>query len=92
MVLSMPFSTSTTPGILLMASPTLGAELREQLGIVGKELDLDWLRRIRQIADHVLQHLRELDVQLRLGGLDLLANVFHHLVDADGCALPSASR
>ena len=59
-----------------------GPELRQQCRIVGKDLDLDRLGRIGEVADHVLQHLRELDVQLRLGGLDLLAHVGHHFVDA----------
>ena len=46
-----------------------------------EELDLDRFGRIRQIADHVLQNLGELDVELRLGGLDLLAHVLHHVVN-----------
>ena len=57
------------------------AKLRQQRRIVGEDLDLDRLGRVGQVADHVLQHLGELDVQLRLGGLDLRAHVGHHVVD-----------
>ena len=64
-----------------MASPTLGPSCVEQRRIVGEDLDLDRLRRVGRSPIIVLQHLRELDVQLRLGGLDLLAHIVHHLVD-----------
>ena len=57
-------------------------ELREEIGVARKELDLDRLGRIRQVADHVLQNLSEFDIELRLGGLDLLTDIFHYIVDA----------
>ena len=82
MVFSMPFSTSTTPGILLMASPTRGPSLRQQRRIVGEDLDLDRLGSVGEVADHVLQHLGELDVEFGLGLLDLVAHVVHDFVDA----------
>ena len=46
------------------------AELVEELRIVGEELDLDGLGRVGEVADHVLQDLGELDVELGLGRLD----------------------
>ena len=71
-VFSTPFCVSTTPGIFAMASPTRGPELVQQRLVVGEQLDLDRLRRVGEIADHVLQYLGELDIQLRLSRLDLL--------------------
>ena len=83
MVLSMPFSTSTTPLILLNLRRRRAARASSSsVGIGRKELDLDRLGCVREVADHVLQHLRELDIELRLGLLDLLANIGHDLVDA----------
>ena len=55
-----------------MASPTRGPSCVQQRRIGREDLDLDRLGRVGQVADHVLQHLDELDVQLRLGRLDLL--------------------
>ena len=67
MVFSMPSSMSTTPGIFLIASATCGAQTLQQLGILRKQLDHHGLRRAGQVADHVLQQLRELHVQHGLG-------------------------
>ena len=58
-----------------------GAELVQQGGIAAEELDLDGFRRVGEVADHVLQHLRELDVEGRLGLPDPLADVLHDLFD-----------
>ena len=74
MVLSTPFWVSTTPGIFLMASSTLRAELVEQCCVVGEELDLDGFGRVGEVADHVLQDLGELDVERGLGLQDLGAD------------------
>ena len=79
--------TSTTPGILPMASPTRGPSCVSSASIVGEDLDLDWLRRIGQVADHVLQHLDEFDIELGLGGLDLLREHLPSLRRCRGCAL-----
>ena len=49
-----------------------GAELVEQVLIGGEELDLDGLGGVGEVADHVLEDLGELDVELGLGGFDLL--------------------
>jgi len=57
-------------------------ELVEQVLVGGAELDLDGLRGVGEVADHVLQDLCELDVELGLGGFDLLAGVLHDVVDA----------
>ena len=36
-------------------------------GCIGREkFDLHWFRRVREVANHVLQNLRELDVDTRL--------------------------
>ena len=59
-----------------------GAELIEEVLVGGEELDLDGLRGIGEVADHVLQDLGELDVEFGLGGFDALAGVFHDVVDA----------
>ena len=72
MVFSMPSSTSTTPGIFLMASATRGAHSLQQLRVLGEELDDHGLGRAGEVADHVLEKLRELDVEHRLGLLDLV--------------------
>ncbi len=56
------------------------AKLRKQIRVVRENLDLDGLRRIRQVVDVVLQYLRQLDVEFWLRGLHFLAHVFHHLV------------
>ena len=50
--------------------------------VIGEDLDLNWLGRIRQIANHVLQHLRKLDIEFRLGGLDLCTHIFHHIINS----------
>ena len=50
--------------------------------IVGEDLDLDRLWRIREVADHVLQHLGQLDVQFRLSRPDPRPHIFHHVIDA----------
>ncbi len=65
-----------------MASPTCGPSFCSSAAIGGEEFDVDRLRCVRQVADHVLQHLGELDIQLRLGLLDLRMDIRHHLVDA----------
>ena len=65
----------------------LGSQFLQQRGIGGENLDLDRLGRVGKIADHVLQYLYELNIQLRLSPLDLLAHIRHHLVDA---AIPFA--
>ena len=80
MVLSMPFCASTTPGILLMASSTLGPSWLSR-AVAGEELDLDGLGRVGEVADHVLQDLGELDVEVGLGLPDPLAGILHDLVD-----------
>ena len=82
MVFSMPFSTSTTPGIFLMASPTCGAQCAQHVGILAEQLDDDRLGRAGEIADHVLQELRELDVQHRLRLRDFGAHVGDHFFAA----------
>ena len=58
-----------------------GTELCELCRVVRKYLELDGLGGIGEVADHVLQHLYELDVEFRLGGPDLLANICHYIVD-----------
>src|SRR4029077_16718621 len=40
--------------------------LLELLGVLGEELNLNWFRSRRQIADHVLKDLNKLDVKRRL--------------------------
>ena len=82
MVLSIPFSRSTTPSTLPIASATWGAHWRKQRGIGREQLDLDRLGRVRQIADHVLQHLDELDVDRGLLLLDLGPQLGDDVVDA----------
>ena len=44
-----------------MACATRGAHSRSSCGVGREQLDLHRLGRVRQIADHVLQHLHELD-------------------------------
>ena len=56
-------------------------KLVKQLWVRGEELDLDGLRRVRKVADHVLQHLRELHVELRHRSSDLGMDVGDDLVD-----------
>ena len=65
MVFSMPFSTSTTPLILLDGVGHLRRPVSQQFRVRRKQLDLDRFRRAGQIADHVLQNLDELHVQQR---------------------------
>ena len=65
-----------------MASATCGAHVAQQRGVGGEQLDLDRLGRVRQVADHVLQHLDELHVDARLLLLDLGAQIGDDFVDA----------
>ena len=87
-VFSMPSSTSTI-GVraadrhLLERFGHLRRPRREQLGIRREQLHHDRLRRAGQVADHVLQHLDELDVEARLRTpLTFARDVADHLVDA----------
>src|ERR1039457_6726940 len=57
------------------------AELTKQGRIVYKKLDLDWLRRIGEVANHVLQHLRKFNVEFRLGCTNLRADIVNDFVD-----------
>ena len=82
MVFSIPSSTSTTPGIFLMAPATWGAQARSNSRILAEQLDDHGLGRAGEIADHVLQKLREFDVQHRLGLRDLGAHVGDHFFAA----------
>ena len=82
MVFSMPSLTSDHAGDLLDSLGDLGSPFLEQVGIRGEQLDLDRLGRIAEIADHVLQHLRELDIELRVFFVDLGADVGDDFVDA----------
>ena len=82
MVFSMPSFTSATPLIFLILSATLGAHSFSSVGIGGEQLDLDRLGRTGQVADHVLQHLDEFDVELRILLVDLRAHFGNDLVDA----------
>ena len=88
MVFSMPSSTSTTPGIFLIALATCGAQRAQQFRILREQLDHDRLGRAGEIADHVLQELREFHVQHRFGLLDFGAHGGDHLFAAAlrGCA------
>ncbi len=52
----------------------------QDFGLRRKQLDNHRLRSAGQIADHVLQQLREFDIQNRLGLFDLGANVGDYLV------------
>ena len=73
MVLSMPSSTSTTPGIFSMASATRGAHSRQQRGVFREQLDDDRLGRVGEVADHVLQELHELHLERGLPASAILS-------------------
>ena len=53
-----------------MAASTRGAELVEEIGVVGEELDDDVFGLVGEVADHVLKDLGELDVEGWLGFQD----------------------
>ena len=53
----------------------------EKIRVRREQLDDDRLGRAGQVADHVLQHLREFDVEHRLGHPDLASDVADDLVD-----------
>ena len=55
--------------------------LAKECGVGREQLDLYRLRRVRQIADHVLQHLHELDLDARLLPRDAGAKFRHDLLD-----------
>ena len=57
------------------------ADLGEQGGIVVEEFDLNRLRRVGEIVDHVLEDLDELHVELGLLGFNLGAHIGHDVVD-----------
>ncbi len=64
-----------------MASATRGAHSRSRRGIGREQLDLHRLGRVRQIADHVLQNLHELDLDGRLFTRDTFAELRDDFVD-----------
>src|ERR1700677_2412672 len=53
-------------GLFFDCGCDLIADLSEYSGIVVEEFDLYWLRRVREVVDHVLQDLGKLHVELRL--------------------------
>ena len=57
------------------------AKLTEESRVVGEHLDHDVFRLVGQIADHVLQNLRELHIQRRFGLIDFVADVCYDLID-----------
>ncbi len=62
-------------------------------GLVGAEdLDLDRLGHAREVADQVLQHLRELDMHAGNRSQNASAHVVHDLVDRARALLPEAHR
>ena len=73
---------STTPWIFLIASPTRGPHCRSRSGFSENILITIGSGALVKIADHVLQELRELDVQRGHLLVDLLAHVGDHLVHA----------
>jgi hypothetical protein len=68
-------------GNLLNGRLNAWAELIEQLRVAGEELDNDVFGLVGQVADHVLKHLYEHDVEGGLGFEDAGTDVGHHLVD-----------
>ena len=66
MVLSIPFNTSTTPGIRLIASATCRRPFVQQGLIRTEQLDLDRFRRAGKIPDHVLQQLDKFNFEHRV--------------------------
>ena len=58
-----------------------GSGVRQDLGILAKELDDDGLGLAGQVANHVLQNLDELDFGGGLAVLNLRTNVVHDLID-----------
>ena len=69
------FTTSTTPLTLGSHSSTAWATALVDRGVGVKDLDLDGLGRIGQVADQVLEDVGELDVDRRLGPHDLVAEL-----------------
>ena len=60
---------------------------RAQESRVGrKQLDHHRLGSTRQVTDHVLEHLNELDLQDRFGHRDFPAHLVDHVVDASAAA------
>ncbi len=72
---------STTPPILADGVADSWAEVSKQRGIIREDLDLDGFGSVRQIADHVLEHLRKFDIQRGLRLFDLCPGIGDHLVD-----------
>ena len=75
-VLSMPLSMSTTGLLAVHVDTSQGIRHAlcpglQRIGILRKQPDVDRLRSARQVADHVLQQLREVGVDSRLGRLSL---------------------
>ena len=89
MVFSMPFMTSTTPEIFLMVSATLGAHVRSSAGSWENRLMAIGSRRARQVANHVLERLRELDIEQRFLLIDLFARLGNDFLNRRGCACAS---
>ncbi len=66
----------------------LRSRVAQQRRVLGEQLDVNRLGAARQIANHVLEHLEELHVELRLLGRDPLTDVGHDVLDsADQSAL-----
>jgi len=64
-----------------MAVATRGPSCCSNAGIAGEDFKLDRFGCVRQVADHVLQHLGKLHVELGLGLPDFGADVGDDLVD-----------
>ena len=69
-------------GHLANLSAIRGATFLKLREVLRKQFDLDRLGSVRQIVDHVLQHLDKLHVELRLGSFDLAAGLRNHFINA----------
>ena len=80
---------STTPGIFTSFGPISSGDLLERAHVVAEDLHFDGLGRAFEVAQHVLENLRELDVDPGNFLAICSAQVVHHFL---GAALACGAR
>ena len=81
MVLSTPFSRIYYSGNFGNGLLNAGTKCQQKVLVVRKQLDLDGFRRVGEIANHILQNLRELHIERWLSRMDLFASIGNHFID-----------
>ena len=76
----MPSNTSAVPGTCRNQICHLFGKVCKLLLVVAKDLDLNWLCRTHQVAEHIAYNLAEIYHQTRLTYLNLFTDLSNNLI------------